>query len=55
MQDMTDYQKEHAVAHLPSMLQFFSYVFCLGNLLAGPSIEYAKYEEFIEHKGVSVG
>ncbi|KAF5831049.1 MBOAT, membrane-bound O-acyltransferase family-domain-containing protein [Dunaliella salina] len=51
-EDMTPYQVEHALARLPSPLQFLSYVFSLGNLLAGPSIEYAEYEEFIEHKGV---
>lgn len=52
MQDMTPYQAEHALARLPSPLQFLSYVFCLGNLLAGPAVEYAEYEDFIEHKGV---
>lgn len=51
---MTPYQTEHALAHLPSLLQFFSYVFSVGNLLAGPAFEYVKYEEFMEHRGVSV-
>ena len=51
---MTPHQVEHALSHLPSPLQFLSYVFSLGNLLAGPAVEYVKYEEFVEHEGVSI-
>jgi len=54
VQQMTPYQVEHALSHLPSPLQFLSYVFSLGNLLAGPAVEYVKYEEFVEHEGVSI-
>jgi len=39
-QDMTSYQKAHVFKKLPSLLEFFGYVFAFGNLLAGPVIEF---------------
>jgi hypothetical protein len=51
-QDMTHYQAGHALPRLPSLLSFYSYVFSLGTLLAGPFIEYREYEDFIHHRGV---
>jgi hypothetical protein len=41
---MSDYQKSHHLKKLPSLLEFFGYVFCFGNLLAGPIIEFKDYQ-----------
>ncbi len=41
------------VRSLPNPLEFLSFVFCLGNLLAGPYIEFTDFKDFIELKGVS--
>jgi quinol-cytochrome oxidoreductase complex cytochrome b subunit len=52
MQEMTPYQRSHCIIAMPSLLEFFSYVFAFGNLLAGPVIEYRDYQDFINLKGL---
>ena len=37
--DLSPYQAEHAIDKSPSLLQFLSFVFGLGNLLSGPYLE----------------
>ncbi|KAL6754098.1 MBOAT, membrane-bound O-acyltransferase family-domain-containing protein [Haematococcus lacustris] len=49
---MTEFQAAHAVAKLPSPLSYASYMFSLGNLLAGPYLEFADYLQFVERQGV---
>ncbi|GBF90895.1 lysophospholipid acyltransferase-like [Raphidocelis subcapitata] len=51
-QDMSPYQRIHHLKRLPSLLEFFGYVFCFGNLLAGPIIEYRDYQDFIRNEGL---
>ncbi|KIY98914.1 hypothetical protein MNEG_9048 [Monoraphidium neglectum] len=52
LEAMSDYQKSHHLKKLPSLLEFFGYVFCFGNLLAGPIIEFKDYQDFINHTGL---
>lgn len=52
-QHLSEYQAAHALERVPSPLAWASYLFCCGNLLAGPHFEYSEYEQFIELKGVS--
>jgi hypothetical protein len=49
---MTPYQRTHHLTRLPSLLEFFGYVFCFGNLLAGPIIEFRDYQDFIRNQGL---
>jgi len=51
-EELTPFQATHAIAQVPNPLEFFSYVFSLGNLLAGPYFEFRNYKEFIESRGV---
>jgi len=50
--ELSGYAADHAVSSSPSPLHFLSYVFGLGNLLAGPYVEYVDYDSFINLKGV---
>lgn len=49
---LSDYQNQVAVDASPSPLQYLSYVFGLGNLLAGPYLEYVDYRDFMEGRGL---
>ncbi|KAL6747480.1 membrane bound O-acyl transferase family protein [Haematococcus lacustris] len=49
---MTAFQAEHAVQQLPGPLAYSAYVLALGNLLAGPYLEFTDYRDFIHLKGV---
>ena len=49
---LTAYQSAHKIARLPSPLSFLSFVFGLGNLLCGPAMEFAEYDEFMRLDGV---
>jgi lysophospholipid acyltransferase len=51
-QAMNDYQAAKHLEAAPGPLQFLGYIFCLGNLLAGPYLEFRDYLEFVEHRGV---
>ena len=50
--DLSPYQAEHAVDKAPSLLQYLSYVYGLGNLLSGPYLEFVSYRDFVELKGL---
>lgn len=49
LQELSEYQSSVAVDSTPDPLRYLSYVFGLGNLLAGPQIEYVDYRDFMEH------
>jgi hypothetical protein len=36
---------------LPSLLEYFGFVFAFGNLLAGPVIEFRDYQEWVNRQG----
>ncbi|EFJ48091.1 hypothetical protein VOLCADRAFT_120919 [Volvox carteri f. nagariensis] len=50
-EDLSAYQAAHQLVSTPTLLEFLSYLFGLGNLLAGPFFEFSEYKEFIELKG----
>ena len=50
LQELRPYQESMKLHLMPSLLEFFSYVFAAGNLLAGPFFEFRDYIEFIERK-----
>lgn len=52
LQEMSDYQRSHYINQLPSLLEFFGYVFCFGNLLGGPFLEFKDYQTFIRLQGL---
>lgn len=52
---MSEYAATHAVEAVPNPLEYLSFIFGLGNLLAGPYLEYVDYRDFLEQKGVSGG
>lgn len=54
-QELSPYQAAHAVKACPDPLRYLSYVFGLGNLLAGPYLEYVDYRDFMEKRGVRMG
>ncbi|XP_054707299.1 lysophospholipid acyltransferase 6-like [Uloborus diversus] len=45
---MTPEQRRHAVRHVPSVLEFFSYIFHFQALMCGPLIFYNDYVDFVE-------
>lgn len=50
-QELTTYQQAHKIAKMPSLLEWLSFIFASGNLLAGPYFELSDYLNFIERKG----
>ncbi|GLC46847.1 hypothetical protein PLESTB_001540800 [Pleodorina starrii] len=50
-EDLTAYQAAHQLVSTPTPLEFLSYLFGLGNLLAGPFFEFTDYKDFMELKG----
>ena len=40
-------ERTHAVARLPTLLQYYSYIFSFHGFLAGPVIEYKEHEDFV--------
>ncbi len=52
MQELTEFQLSHRITKLPNPLEYLSCVFCLGNLLGGPYLEFSEYKQFMELKGV---
>ena len=50
-QDMSAYQQAHVVRQLPSLLEWLSFIFAGGNLLAGPYFELSDYLAYIERAG----
>jgi lysophospholipid acyltransferase len=49
--DLTAYQQAHKLRGMPNLLEYLSYVFASGNLLAGPTFELSDYLTFIEKGG----
>lgn len=52
IQELQGYQKAKAVDKHPSFLEFMSYVFSVGGLLAGPHFEFKDYRDYMDRKGV---
>ncbi|KAG2426844.1 hypothetical protein HYH02_014697 [Chlamydomonas schloesseri] len=50
-EDLSPYQSAHQLTRTPSLLEFVSYLFGLGNLLAGPFYEFSDYRAFMNLKG----
>lgn len=53
-EQLQEYAASKRLAALPSPLQFFSYLFAAGNLLAGPFFEASDYYDYVERR-VGVG
>ncbi|KAF2680133.1 MBOAT family protein-like protein [Lentithecium fluviatile CBS 122367] len=45
--ELSDFQKEHAVRTLPSLLDYTGYVFFFPALFAGPAFDYCDYNNYI--------
>ncbi|KAF5854615.1 hypothetical protein GGP41_007471 [Bipolaris sorokiniana] len=45
--DLTDFQREHAICTMPSLLDYTGYVFFFPGLMAGPAFDYADYSQYI--------
>jgi lysophospholipid acyltransferase len=45
---LTESQKQHAIKRLPSLLEFFSYVFFFVGFLTGPIADYTEYQAFTD-------
>ncbi|KAJ6198313.1 membrane-bound O-acyltransferase domain-containing protein 5 [Bipolaris maydis] len=45
--DLTDFQREHAIRTMPSLLDYTGYVFFFPGLMAGPAFDYADYSQYI--------
>lgn len=52
VQNLSTYQQTHKLHRMPNLLEYLSYVFASGNLLAGPTFELSDYLDYIERKGV---
>lgn len=50
-EELSNYQRAHVFAALPSLLEFLGFVFCFGNLLAGPVIEFRDYQMWVRREG----
>lgn len=51
-QELNEYQKSKAIDKCPTPLEYLSYLFGLGSLLAGPYFEFSDYKNYIEKKDV---
>lgn len=51
IQQLTDLQKKLAVRSMPSLLEYFGYIFFFGGFLVGPAIEFQDYIEFSRLQG----
>lgn len=49
----TEEQKLRSVEHVPSLLEFLSFILFPGNITIGPSFEYADYKMFAEGSAIS--
>lgn len=45
--DLSDFQKDHAIRTMPSILDYLGYVFFFPAMMAGPAFDYADYSEYI--------
>lgn len=49
---LTQYQLSKKLDAVPGPLRFGGYLFCLGSLLVGPTLEFRDYDDFVALKGV---
>lgn len=52
---MREYAAAKRLHELPSLLEFLSYLFAAGNLLAGPFFEARDFKDYIERKARPLG
>ncbi|KAF2854267.1 MBOAT family protein-like protein [Plenodomus tracheiphilus IPT5] len=45
--DLSEFQKDHAIRTMPSVLDYLGYVFFFPAMMAGPAFDYADYSEYI--------
>lgn len=45
--ELSDFQKEHAIRTMPSLVDFAGYVFFFPALMAGPAFDYCDYSQYI--------
>ncbi|EOA89241.1 uncharacterized protein SETTUDRAFT_37763 [Exserohilum turcica Et28A] len=45
--ELTDFQREHAIRTMPSLLDYTGYVLFFPGLMAGPAFDYADYSQYI--------
>lgn len=45
--ELSDFQKEHAIRTMPSLLDYAGYVFFFPALMAGPAFDYCDYSDYI--------
>ncbi|DBA91841.1 TPA: hypothetical protein ACH3X1_015978 [Trebouxia sp. C0004] len=50
-QELTPYQESRKLVAMPSPLEWLSYIFASGNLLAGPFFELRDYRDYIQRQG----
>ena len=50
-QELSPYQQRHRLTKMPSPLEWLSFTFASGNLLAGPYFELSDYLDFVNRKG----
>lgn len=55
MQELTPYQESRKLVAMPSPLEWLSYIFASGNLLAGPFFELRDYRDYIQRQGAWAG
>lgn len=48
---LSPYRASHVLDRPPSVLEYLSFVFGIGNLLAGPYVEFTEHVDFMELKG----
>lgn len=51
VQEMNAYQISHSLQQVPSLLAFFSYVYCLGSLIVGPVVEFRDVQLWARQEG----
>ena len=51
LQELSPYQQRHRLTKMPSPLEWLSFTFASGNLLAGPYFELSDYLDFINRRG----
>lgn len=51
VQELTPYQELHKLVAMPTLVEWLSYVFASGNLLAGPFFELKDYRDYIQRQG----
>ncbi len=55
VQELTPYQESRKLVAMPSPLEWLSYIFASGNLLAGPFFELRDYRDYIQRQGAWAG